>query len=162
MHFARCLLVAIVAASPALATAQQRYWYDAGVRRALWAESAVVAEFGASATGKSAVLVPAGLEKSVSTQRSPVFRDGPSSGAPLRALAGGVIVRVKEGTAAAERDALFVRLGIAQARPIGATQRVWFVPSPPGIDALELANRLHESGELESASPNWWKARALK
>jgi hypothetical protein len=162
MHFARWLLLAIVAASPALAAAQQRYWYDAGVRRALWAETAVVAEFGPKPSGKSTVLVPSGLEKSVSAQRSPVFRDGPSSGAPLRALAGGVIVRVKDGTGAAEREALFARLGIVQARPIGAAQRVWFVPSPPGIDALELANRLHESGELASASPNWWKARALK
>ena len=34
--------------------------------------------------------------------------------------------------------------------------------TPPGMPALELANRLHASTDFESAEPNWWKPRALK
>ncbi|ODT34671.1 MAG: hypothetical protein ABS55_10885 [Lautropia sp. SCN 70-15] len=52
--------------------------------------------------------------------------------------------------------------GLHALRPIGPDARRWLVASPPGMPALELANRLQESGVFESASPNWWKPRALK
>ncbi len=48
------------------------------------------------------------------------------------------------------------------AREIGGSGRVWLVATPAGLASLDLANRLHESGDFESASPNWWQFRARK
>lgn len=155
--------MALLAIVPASLGAQQRYWYDAGVRRDLWAEPGLSADFSARRhSAKAQVLAPAGLAKPAAAEDSTVFRDGPSSGAGLRALAGGVIVRLRPGTGPSEREALFARHALALARPIGAQDRVWLVAAPQGVDSLELANRLHESGDFESASPNWWKERARK
>lgn len=162
MRVARCLLLAIAASAISLAQAQQRYWYDGEVRRPLWAEPAVVVDFAQAAGGAPVVPGPAGLEKGAGAHRSPVFRDAASPGSPLRALAGGVIVRLRPGTTGAQRAALFAKHGVAQPRRVGGQDDVWFVPAPAGVASLELANLLHETGDFASASPDWWKARTLK
>jgi|GEM_PF-6216954 len=38
----------------------------------------------------------------------------------------------------------------------------WLVQSEPGMASLDLANALYESGQFQSASPNWFKQRATK
>lgn len=162
MRVARCLLLAIAALAASLAQAQQRYWYDGEVRRPLWAEPAVVVDFAQAARGAPVVPAPAGLEKSAGAHRSPVFRDAASPGSPLRAPAGGVIVRLRPGTTDAQRAALFAKHGISQPRRVGGQDDVWLAPAPAGVASLDLANLLHETGDFASASPNWWKARTLK
>lgn len=109
---------------------------------------------------KSADALPAGL--------SPVFVD-PDAPGRIRALPGGVIVTLKQvpaGNDAVEREDLARRriaaAGVQPLRPIDPDARCWLVESPPGMPSLELANRLHRSGDFESASPNWWQPRALK
>lgn len=109
---------------------------------------------------KSADALPAGL--------SPVFVD-PDAPGRIRALPGGVIVTLKQapaGNDAVEREDLARRriaaAGVRPLRPIDPDSRCWLVESPPGMPSLELANRLHRSGDFESASPNWWQPRALK
>jgi hypothetical protein len=47
-------------------------------------------------------------------------------------------------------------------RELGDDGHAWLVSSAPGLPALELANRLYESGDFLAASPNWWRPRALK
>lgn len=82
------------------------------------------------------------------------------AGSP-RALPGGVIVRLQESDRRNAYDIL-VEAGLRPVRALDPEQRSWLVESPAGLDSLELANRLHESGRFESASPNWWRPRALK
>lgn len=82
------------------------------------------------------------------------------AGSP-RALPGGVIVRLQESDRRNAYDIL-VEAGLRPVRALDPEQRSWLVESPAGLESLELANRLHESGRFESASPNWWRPRALK
>lgn len=86
---------------------------------------------------------------------SPVFRTSPA--ARLMALPGGVVVTFKpEWTDAQVRE-------FASAKGLEVQQRLeitgnWYVlKTEPGLASLETANRLHESGEVVSATPNWWK-----
>lgn len=148
------------------------HWYDGGKRHALLVDPARVADFSeksararvplrpASQAEKGSASLPAGV--------SPVFRDADAPGR-LRALPGGVIVTLKvppAGNDAGAREAQarreLVAAGLEPLRAIDPEARRWLVASPAGLPALELANRLQESGDFESAAPNWWRQRTLK
>lgn len=151
---------ALWAALPSPASAQQRYWYDGDHRRALWSDPANIADFSAGQE-KSQVLKPAGTAKGGGAQ-SPVFRDGAGEKSRARALPGGIVIRFAAGSTPAQRDALFAKHALTPLREIGSGDGMWLVESPPGLDSLELANRLHESGDFAGAAPNWWQQRTLK
>jgi hypothetical protein len=109
------------------------------------------------------VLRPAGLAKgSEATAVSPVFRDRAGGQGQPRALPGGVIVRLREGTGDAARQALFARHGLQPVREQSGGTGAWLVAAPAGLPSLELANRLYESGDFAGASPNWWQPRTRK
>ncbi len=143
------------------------HWYENGRKRSLRIDPAWIADFAAPPArpapgqprtplkrfigGKKALeTLPAGS--------SPVFRD--ENGA-ARALAGGVVVRLREADLP-EARARLADAGLVPVRPLDPEGRTWLVDSPPGLPSLELANQLHESGKFESATPNWWRPRALK
>ena len=142
------------------------YWYEDGKRRALRVDPAWIADFAAPAAPQPGRR-PSPLKRSIGGEKaleslpgtaSPVFRD--DNGAQ-RALAGGVIVHLRAADRADARERL-AAAGLQPVRPVDPDGRAWLVASPAGMPALELANRLHESGQFESATPNWWRPRALK
>jgi hypothetical protein len=160
-------LAAAVIASTGLAAVpaagQQLYWYDGDLRRPLWADATLQAEFSGPAAEKSRVLRPAGLSKDGATSAvSPVFRDRAGGQGQPRALPGGVIVRLREGTTDAQRQALFAKHGLQPVREQSGGTGAWLVAAAAGLPSLELANRLHESGDFAGASPNWWQPRTRK
>ena len=155
------LLTAIAIFAPHPASAQQHYWYDGSERRMLWSVPGVSADFSARSAQRHQVLRPSSLiEKSA--PHSPVFRDAPAGAGAERALPGGVIIRLRTGASAQEREVLFARHGVQALRALGDNPDLWLIASPPGLPALDLANRLHESGDFGFAAPNWWRPRALK
>lgn len=151
-----------LATVPGAARAQQQYWYDGDQRRALWSEPSLLADFGVRSAEKARILKPAALAKGDASLQSPVFRDGSGDASPRRALPGGVIVRIDPSMPADRRAALIARHRLEVVRELGDTTGLWLVRSAPGLPALELANRLYESGDFLAASPNWWRPRALK
>ncbi len=164
------------AAKPALAkpsivatpstTAPAHYWYDGDRRRELLVDDRLRIDF---AEGKAVVTEkPARADKALGSTPpadapadSPVFRDADSP-AVKRALPGGVILTTRGPTDAASLDRLLADQGLAVARQLDANGTRWLVETPPGIPGLEIANRLHESGDFAAAAPNWWRERALK
>ena len=88
---------------------------------------------------------------------SPVFVD---AGGNPRALAGGVIVSLKEALASEQARARLEGAGLTPVRQIG--ERMWLVESPVGVASLELANRLADTGQFEFVQPNWWQPRTTK
>jgi hypothetical protein len=75
------------------------------------------------------------------------------------ALPGGIIVKPKSGDTSVE--AKLKAKGYEIERSIGDSGAL-LVKSPEGMSSLELANKLHESGDFESVSPNWWRERRKK
>jgi hypothetical protein len=152
---------------------QALYWHDASQRRPLIIDESRVADFGPD-TGRAwrnPLRSRNEREKAtgvLTTGVSPVLID-PGSPGSLRSLPGGVIVvlgQAPDGPDIESRQARareqLLAAGLVPLRPIDPQARTWLVASETGLASLELANRLHESGEFESAAPNWWQQRALK
>lgn len=154
------------AGKSAASVAGRPYYYENGQKKALRVDPGWVADFAAPAKpepGKPRTPLKRfiGGEKALETLpsgASPVFRD--DNGA-LRALAGGVVVRLREAEVPDARARL-ADAGLLPIRQLDPEGRSWLVASPSGMPSLELANQLHESGRFESATPNWWRPRSLK
>lgn len=146
-------------AVPVANNAPVYYWYDGNKKREIVIASDKVADF-----SKSAVIVDAAVATKSSTgatNTSEVFVDA-KSGRMSRALPGGVLVRFKAVTSQSEANALLQPFGTRTVRAIGGSGKSWLVQSEPGMASLDLANALYESGQFQSASPNWFKQRATK
>lgn len=88
---------------------------------------------------------------------SPVFQgDG-----VLRALSGGVIVGFKQNTTEDQAKAWAESKGypIKEKLSFG---NYYLLDTPVGLTSLELANQWQTSGEVESATPNWWRQVAAR
>jgi len=149
-----------------IANAASLYYYENGRKKALRVDPSWIADFASPAKpepGKPRTPVKRfiGGENGLGTLpsgSSPVFRD--DNGA-MRALAGGVVVRLREADVPDARARL-ADAGLLPVRQLDPEGRNWLVASPAGMPSLELANQLHESGKFESATPNWWRPRSLK
>jgi hypothetical protein len=142
---------------------------EGGAPRPLWLDSGRVAEFDKTGSGKPIIRPAAAGDATPSsksgpataaasgTQVSPLFVD--AAGQP-RALAGGVIVTLKQDLPEAQARDLLQDAGLAPLRQIGA--RMWLVDSPVGLASLDLADRLHGDSRFEFVQPNWWRPRTTK
>lgn len=155
----------VAASAPGSADAAL-HWYDGGRRRGLLVDDRLRVDFIDGKAVLSDQPARAGKALDAATTAgapadSTVFRDADSP-AVKRALPGGVIITTHAPTDAASLDRLLAARGLAVARQLDASGTRWLVETPSGIAALELANRLHESGDFAAVAPNWWRERALK
>lgn len=179
-------------AQPSIAAAgplvRSMVWYDGDRQRMAWINQELIVEFGALTAEESAVKgfdatatpLPNGragirfwklnaAETALGTLRStnqarysPLFHDGASAGAPRRALPGNIIVTFKpEWTHALVQQWAAVR-GLDIVQRLNIVGNVYVLKTSPGIAGLELANAIHLSGEVVSATPNWWIEMQLK
>ncbi|GMR21140.1 MAG: hypothetical protein BMS9Abin36_1739 [Gammaproteobacteria bacterium] len=156
------------------------YWYDGDKKRSITVNSNVIAEFGRGESVVKDVIsgardvtpkVPAGarlwdvsegggaakaMEAVSNIKASPVFHDGRSTSTSRRALPGGIIVTFKDGWDAQRVQdwAKSRNLTIESKMNFG---NIYVIATDVGMSALTLANQIHESGEVVSAQPNWWK-----
>jgi hypothetical protein len=142
---------------------------EGGTPRPLWLDSGRVAEFDKTGSGKPIIRPAAAGDASPSgksdpasaaaggRQVSPLFVD---AGGQPRALAGGVIVTLRQDLPEAQARDLLQDAGLAPLRQIGA--RMWLVDSPVGLASLDLADRLHGDSRFEFVQPNWWRPRTTK
>jgi hypothetical protein len=158
------------AQAPAKETSGAYVWYDGGKPRAVRLDQALVAEFdGKSEPAATPVLRSNGVRvwrqqdeaatRAVAAGKtSPVFRD--SEGGAMRALPGNIIVRLDPAWNAAQVDGWLAANGLTGLRRLAIGGNVLVVASPPGLAALELANRLQLSGKVIAAQPEWWEQRS--
>ncbi|MFT3802455.1 MAG: hypothetical protein QM766_14705 [Burkholderiaceae bacterium] len=165
------------------------YWYDGTVRRELWidpqtrtivpapASSGAEAATGASAASAPALVDkrPAGSPAPTATAPNLVQRKGgqPASSdtstsattaaTPLdSALPGGIVVTLREPLPDAQAREFLQAQGLTPRREIGKGSGTWLIDSPAGIETLERANRLYESGVFAGAQPNWYRPLVTK
>jgi len=87
---------------------------------------------------------------------SPVFSDGAADGARKRALPGDIIVVFKPEWTESRINAWAAALGLPIASKLEIGPNVYVLKTEAGLGALATANRIHKSGEVVSAQPNWW------
>ncbi len=93
---------------------------------------------------------------------SPVFHGSSSTSGRMRALPGNVIVFFNlQWDATTVKNWIEARkLKVVKKLEIGAN--VYVIKTAPGLDALDVANSLYQSGEVVSATPNWWEEMATR
>lgn len=145
-------------------------WYDSGKLRQLHIDTTLVAEFISRADiGTAPILRDNGVyiwrKQDMSLGRggligpaSPVFRD--SQGGAMRALPGNVIVRLDPSWSVQQVTAWLNENELTELRRLPMGKNILVLVSPPGLPALELANRLQQSGKIVSAQPEWWEQRS--
>ena len=79
----------------------------------------------------------------------------------LTALAGGVLVEFKANTTEAQVKEWAAVKGYAVKEKMSLAN-FYVIDTPVGIESLNLANEWQSSGEVVSATPNWWRQRKLK
>lgn len=174
----------------ALAQQGTLYYYDGGERRNITLEEGMVAGFGES--GKNAVkgLFPAAEAEAATARRgggfaalfkvapnalktalkpsagapafSPVFHEGEGKAGPLLALPGGVIVNFYEGWDDTQVRQWAEKGGYEVGEKLDIGGNHYLINTPPGQAALDTANSIQESGQVLSATPNWWREHARR
>ena len=67
---------------------------------------------------------------------------------------------LKQALAEEDAHAALRAAGLVPLRRIG--ERMWLVESPPGLESLELANRLQDEARFDFVQPNWWQPKTTK
>lgn len=166
-----------------LAVGERYTWYDGDQPRQVWLDQELIAEFGAGGkTGAMRSVAPAAqevptdqrgirlwrvpadsaraLQRMRSTEDgkySPVLRDAADPQARMRALPGNVIVHLNPSWDEAQVADWFKKQQLEPVRKLSFGSNAYLVRSAPGLESLELANRLYESGEVVAAMPEWWQ-----
>ncbi|MEI8157941.1 MAG: hypothetical protein WCH60_13840 [Burkholderiales bacterium] len=148
--------------------AQTSYYYDGGIQRTITPQPNLVAKLttpattGTRSTESSAnapfvTINTSGSSRSIDANSSPVYREGGSAAGRLLALPGGVIVNFKPDWSDAQIQAWAATKGYMLGQRLNILGNWYVLPTAAGQIALDIANAIQESGEVVSASPNWWK-----
>lgn len=165
--------LALVIGLAPTAGAGSLYYYNGSSAQKITPEpsqTAVFAPYGQSSAARSAgpaapwkfvTLRPTGggtaATSGDASKTSPVFREGDSPAGRLMALPGGVMVEFKPNWTDTQVSAWLASKSLTVEHRMGIQGNWYVIHSPAGQAALDLANAIHESGDVVSASPNWWK-----
>ncbi len=106
---------------------------------------------------------PAGMTRSLNNARlpqgkySPVLHDSPSAASRMRALPGNIIVYLQPAWNEAQVNAWLQTRGLSVVKKLDFGSNIYILKAGPGLEALELANTLYQSGEVVAAFPDWWQ-----
>jgi hypothetical protein len=164
----------------------ESYYYDGGVKKTISKDDGLVAEFGSSTAVKNAIpsaeevqsrkagmvkiyRVPSPSLRSAvekggvgTANLSPVYRYGNPTGGRLMTLPGGVLVNFKADWSDGQIHAWSSAKGYALKQKLSVTGNWYSLETAAGQASLDAANAIHESGEVASATPNWWMETATK
>ncbi|MCX7176437.1 MAG: hypothetical protein NT159_21440 [Proteobacteria bacterium] len=178
-RLSECAAVSLVLAlSAGSSLAQVTHYYDGGNERTVTVQPGLVAEFASTprATALSAkprasddnavetpfvtirnIDAPASLSAGVTGNQSPVFREGNSPAGRLMALPGGVIVNFNPGWSDGQVREWVAAHGYSVRHQLNIIGNWYVLDTLPGEVSLQTANAIQNSGDVVSASPNWWK-----
>lgn len=167
---------------------QQSYtWYDGDIKREVWLNSQLMAEFNPTIAQKNRIsaasvemrivddnmgsvrfwrIDPQSTAKSTislistrikSNPVSAVLHDGASTNSGMRALPGNIILYLNPDWDQATAERWLKQKNLQVISQRKLISNVFVIKSKPGLDSLLKANELYESGEVVAAFPNWWK-----
>lgn len=89
---------------------------------------------------------------------SPIFKDA----GEIKALPGGVIISFKSDWDEQMISQWATQHHLTIVQPLIKSINLWLIHSESGMASLELANKLTEQGEINYASPNWWRPASTR
>jgi hypothetical protein len=166
---------------------QSYIWYDGDRKQEVWLDPRVVAEFDPSSQGETSVrsINPAALimptkhhqmairlwqmdntangairnlkARHPNGKFSAVLHDGPSGAGRMRALPGNIIVYLDPQWGTAQVDGWLSAHKLEVVRQLEIGPNIYVIKTGPGLEALDTANALYQSGEVKAAFPDWWQ-----
>ena len=166
---------------------QSYTWYDGTVARTIWLNPRVLAEFSPQATSEKQIvksiagakavanqpgnvtiwqaddtipttqLMSAFKTKTPSGQFSAVWHDNATSQSRLRALPGNIIVFLNPQWDQARVSQWLSDNKLSALKQLTIGTNVFLIETPAGLESLNKANALYESGQVVAAFPNWWQ-----
>ncbi|MGZ4954153.1 MAG: hypothetical protein ACXV8Q_03490 [Methylobacter sp.] len=155
-----------VAAEPPL------HYYDDGNQRTIKLQPSLVADFSTNTSPQIRSTESVETKPFVTLQQntspvsrtagsvanqSPVFREGDSPAGRLMALPGGVIVNFKPDWTDDQIQLWAKAHGYLIEQKLNILGNWYVIHTAPGLVSLQTANDIQESGEVITATPNWWK-----
>jgi hypothetical protein len=102
------------------------------------------------------------LHLSSGAHYSPLFREGEQGEGRMSALPGNVIVIFYSNWSTEKIKKWAFQHHLVMLKNLENSSQIWMVQSPPGLESLQLANQLYETGEVLASIPNWWKESAKR
>ena len=182
------LLLSCAATIKAGENRQSYYWYDGKEKKRIVLERERWVEFGGAHSREPSAQkkqwlekrfgeirvyrfpVHSGQSKSVSnfsakqsaaddgTQYSELFKGRGG----VKALPGGIIISFKTDWSEQKIKEWALQHNVRINKSLIKQLNLWLIDSPSGIKTLELANKITEQGEVNYATPNWWRAVGKK
>ena len=146
----------------AFVTATDLNWKNKSKVRKLYAQPQMILSKPNGAKSfqvKRAILAPAGRSQQGQAMRAKsndltVYSDNPNGGGTLRALPGGVIVKLRSGFTQQDAEDWADTNNLTIKRQI--SRDTWLIASPPGSACMDLSNNLQDNPDVIEAKPNWW------
>ncbi|NOY71897.1 MAG: hypothetical protein GXP14_05895 [Gammaproteobacteria bacterium] len=165
---------------------QRYFWYDGDEKRSVWVNPELIAEFKVQ-TEANAQLKSLDTTKKINTQLpfvrflkieaddtsiqavgksvnegdnsqfSPVLHDAASISGIKRALPGNVLVQMKFDWSQEKIEAWFEKYNLIAIKSLTFAPNAFLIQTQSGLDSLDIANRIYETGDVVLASPNWWQ-----
>jgi len=102
------------------------------------------------------------MHANAKSRYSPVLQDGPSNSGRMRALPGNIIIHLDPSWEQATVDNWLDKNKLEVVRKLNIGPNIFVVKTDSGLVSLEIANKLHESGEVVAAYPDWWTEVATR
>ncbi len=168
-----------------LAEPAHYFWYDGDEKRSVWVNPKLMAEFKLQPetstqlqlryaakeidtpssfvrlwkieSDLSTKTVARSLNKDVGSQLSPVLHDSASISGAKRALPGNVLVQMRADWSMGQIESWFEMHDLIMIKPLTFAENSFLIESSSGLDSLNTANRIYETGDVVLASPDWWQ-----
>ncbi len=180
------VLTSVLHAAPVHKTSY--HWYDGSQKKTVWINAELVGEFDETSVVQPSVQGAQQVRGQFGTTRiwrlpknqlsanvasrmrqqharasvSPVFHDRNTPKAAFRALPGDVIVVFKPTWSDAQIKNWLSGLNLQVVEKMTHEKNAYLVQSAPGLASIATANRIYETGQVVSSSPNWWSEREAK
>jgi uncharacterized protein YceK len=171
---------------------QSYTWYDGDRAQTVWLNPQLLAEFNPSAQGAQATKAVDAKAKMVThtqSQRglrlwqvqtptptavrslsvsypsgrySPVFHSTASNTGEMLSLPGNIIVYLNPNWDTTAVNQWITRHQLELVKKLAIGTNVFVFKTAPGLEALNKANDLYQSGEVVAAFPDWWKEVATR
>lgn len=158
-------------------------WYDGEQKRTVWLDPMLIAEFNPPPVSQSQIKAVFPAAQAINTAQpfvrlwrldemltdastvrtlsdkgrfSPVFYDVKAASQTKRALPGGAMVRFQPNWSENQIEQWVRDQRLEIERKLDFADNTYLVKTGPGLEAIETANRLYETGEVIAAAPDWW------
>ncbi len=94
--------------------------------------------------------------ESITQDILPLFSDFPKGAGRIKSLPGGIIVSFKNSLNINDIKQWALDHNLTLIKKFRSQSNTWLIDSPPGLQTLNIINKLGPSEHINKIEPNWW------